>query len=63
MVGKYSPTVSEAYSQDQNWFEKYAGCDKDGLQNYIDPEGYDEWGYNKNNIQSRSFGTSIQRSL
>lgn len=41
MLGKYSPTVNEAYRIDQDWFEKYAGDE------LFDPEGYDDYGYNK----------------
>lgn len=41
MLGKYSPTVEEAYRIDQDWFEKYAGDE------LYDPEGYDSYGYNK----------------
>ncbi len=47
-VGKYSPTVSTSYSQDQAWYEKNGG----GYGNGKDPEsdydddGYDAYGYN-----------------
>lgn len=47
-VGKYSPTVSTSYSQDQAWYEKNGG----GYGNGKDPEsdydddGYDSYGYN-----------------
>lgn len=47
-VGKYSPTVSTSYSQDQTWYEKNGG----GYGNGKDPEsdydddGFDSYGYN-----------------
>ena len=44
MRGKYSPTVSVAYTKDQNWFDKYSK----GQQ--YDPEGYDEYGYDDNDV-------------
>jgi hypothetical protein len=46
-VGKYSPTVSRWYADDQKWWEKNGG----GYGNGIDPdsdhddEGYDSYGY------------------
>ena len=43
-LGKYSPTVSEAYKINEDWWDIYA---PDGL---YDPEGYDTYGYNKNMI-------------
>ena len=46
MRGKYSPTVTEAYMKDQNWWDKYAGTQ--GGWNQYDPEGFDSYGYNKN---------------
>lgn len=39
--GKYSPTVSIAYSMSQDWWKKFAG------DNDYDPEGYNSYGYNK----------------
>ena len=44
MRGKYSPTVTEAYRKNQNWFENYAG------DAWYDPEGYDQYGYDKNDM-------------
>lgn len=41
-LGKYSPTVDVAYRQDQDWFDKYS------KNNQYDPQGYDEYGYDKN---------------
>lgn len=43
MRGKYSPTVTAAYMRDQRWFDKIVG------DNYLDPEGYDQYGYDQNN--------------
>lgn len=48
MRGKYSPTVSAAYSKDQDWWEKFHN-DTDEWAAY-DREGYDCYGYNKNDI-------------
>lgn len=42
MQGKYSPTVSTAYWQNQTWFESL-GTDEVGL---YDLDGYDSYGYN-----------------
>ncbi len=44
MRGKYSPTVSRAYCLDQKWWDKYS------QGNSYDPEGYDMYGYNKDDI-------------
>lgn len=48
MRGKYSPTVTCAYMRDQEWWTKYAyaGKSDDEFVRY-DPEGYDSYGYNK----------------
>lgn len=43
MIGKYSPTVSEAYLANQNWF-------KPGADGIYDDEGYDSYGYNKDDV-------------
>ena len=53
-IGKYSPTVSMWYANDQNWFRKNGGdcdvLDTDGnwlgYQSY-DKDGYDEYGYHR----------------
>lgn len=43
MLGKYSPTVSAAYSRDQKWFEKYAvPKNPDDFAGY-ELEGYDSY--------------------
>lgn len=49
--GKYSPTVNEAYAADQNWFKKFCNLAPHGDQVYspFDPEGFDSYGYNKDN--------------
>lgn len=46
MRGKYSPTVNSAYSHDKNWHRKFMAAD--GFM--YDPEGFDSYGYNKDNI-------------
>jgi len=52
MRGKYSPTVSAAYMKDQNWFRKFCGLAPygDTIYSPFDPEGYDSYGYDKNDI-------------
>ena len=51
MRGKYSPTVTRAYMVDQKWWAKYAyvGVTGDEFVQY-DPEGYDSYGYDKNDV-------------
>ena len=51
MRGKYSPTVTAAYMRDQEWWTKYAyaGVTGDEFVQY-DPEGYDSYGYDKNDM-------------
>lgn len=51
MRGKYSPTVTRAYMKDQEWWTKYAyaGVTGDEFVQY-DPDGYDSYGYNKDDI-------------
>jgi len=44
MRGKYSPTVTCAYMKDQDWFRKYSQGE------IYDPEGYDSYGYDKNDV-------------
>lgn len=44
MRGKYSPTVEAAYKANQYWWKKYAG------QCLYDPEGFDCYGYDMNDI-------------
>lgn len=48
--GKYSPTVEAAYANDQEWFRKYAGEDENGIWQMYDPEGFDPYGYNRNDV-------------
>lgn len=49
MRGKYSPTVSRAYMHDQDWWRKYTGEDEFTYNQY-DPEGYDSYGYDKDDV-------------
>lgn len=51
MRGKYSPTVSAAYMSDQEWWYKYSGANLPS-ETYVqfDPEGYDSYGYDKNDV-------------
>jgi hypothetical protein len=51
MRGKYSPTVNLAYMKDQEWWRKYS-YDRQPGDNWIqyDPEGYDSYGYNKDDV-------------
>ena len=52
MRGKYSPTVTRAYMADQEWFEKFCELAPHGdtVYNPYDPEGYDSYGYDKDNV-------------
>lgn len=47
-IGKYSPTVSTSYSQDQEWYEKNGGGYGNGKdpESYYDDDGFDSYGYN-----------------
>lgn len=49
MRGKYSPTVSSAYMEDQNWWRNYSTSTGVSYPTY-DPEGYDSYGYNEDDI-------------
>lgn len=46
-VGKYSPTVTNSYRQDQSWWEKNGGDYENGKDptSGLDDEGYDAYGY------------------
>ena len=48
MRGKYSPTVSAAYMKDQKWWYKYAAITGEFAQ--YDPDGFDSYGYDKNEV-------------
>jgi hypothetical protein len=48
-VGKYSPTVSVAYSKDQEWHRKLQTEDS-----WYDDEGYDSYGYHKDTEKDRA---------
>jgi hypothetical protein len=52
MRGKYSPTVTAAYMKDQDWFRKFCELAPHGSAIYspYDPEGYDSYGYDKNDV-------------
>jgi hypothetical protein len=50
MRGKYSPTVTAAYMKDQKWWDKYSGNNNPDVYNQYDPEGYDSYGYDKNDV-------------
>ena len=49
-VGKYSPTVTNSYRQDQDWWEKNGGDFDKGKnpESVNDDEGYDQYGYSGN---------------
>jgi len=49
MRGKYSPTVSTAYAKDQDWWKRYSG-QTDTQWNQYDPDGYDSYGYNNDDM-------------
>ncbi len=42
MRGKYSPTVSEAYRRNKDWWHNFSD-----LGSNFDKEGYDSYGYNQ----------------
>jgi len=42
-VGKYSPTVSDCYSKDQDWFRK----NTTGEDSWYDDDGFDSYGYDR----------------
>lgn len=52
MRGKYSPTVTAAYMQDQNWHYKLrlpmAGAPE--VLELRDPDGYDSYGYDEHDV-------------
>lgn len=53
MRGKYSPTVTAAYMADQEWWDNYTYStipDRESVYIQYDPEGYDSYGYNKDDI-------------
>lgn len=47
--GKYSPTVTNAYTTDINWFARYS------QGQLYDPEGYDSYGYNCDDIDRAGY--------
>jgi hypothetical protein len=52
MRGKYSPTITAAYMADQEWWPKYSREAESWTQYEYeyDPEGYDCYGYNKDDV-------------
>lgn len=52
MQGKYSPTVSSWYRQDQKWFEKNGGGFGNGKNpdSDFDNDGFDSYGYDQYDI-------------
>lgn len=49
MRGKYSPTVTAAYQADQEWWDTHSGAVLlPEIHMQYDPEGYDSYGYDKN---------------
>ena len=50
--GKYSPTVSSSYANDQDWWEKH--CSNPELDLY-DRDGYDSYGYNEKGIDRAGY--------
>lgn len=42
--GKYSPTVTESYCRDQDWWDKHHNPDDDS--SLFDADGFDSYGYN-----------------
>jgi hypothetical protein len=48
MRGKYSPTVTAAYMKDQEWWHKYSR--EAEAWTLYDPEGFDSYGYDKNDV-------------
>lgn len=48
-VGKYSPTVSVAYADDQKWHDKLCA-----EEDWHDDEGYDRYGYHKDTEKDRA---------
>jgi hypothetical protein len=53
MIGKYSPTVSRAYSVNQNWFKEV--YDDNGYVTNYDAEGYDRYGYDKDDVDRAGY--------
>lgn len=48
MRGKYSPTVTAAYAQNEHWHEEYCiTVAESGELTQYDPDGFDLFGYNK----------------
>ena len=59
-IGKYSPTMSAAYANDQKWWEKNGGenpanLDKPSSVYFYDKDGYDSYGYNAEGIDRAGY--------
>ncbi len=59
-TGKYSPTVSAAYSNDQDWWERNGGEDPENSDKpyevvYFDRDGYDSYGYNVKGVDRAGY--------
>jgi hypothetical protein len=53
MIGKYSPTVSRAYTVNQNWFKEV--YDENGYVTNYDAQGYDRYGYDKDDVDRAGY--------
>ena len=51
-IGKYSPTVSQAYQKSQNWWEQNGG-NQENL--FYDKEGFDSYGYNSKGVDRAGY--------
>ena len=49
-IGKYSPTVSAAYSVDQDWHKRHSAPDQ-----WYDRDGYDSYGYNSSGLDRAGY--------
>lgn len=56
-LAKYSPTVNSLYRKDQQWFVKNGGGFDNGINknSEFDNDGFDQYGYNENNIDRAGF--------
>lgn len=59
-VGKYSPTVSAAYANDQKWWERNGGENPSNLGKpsnvyFYDRDGYDSYGYDVSEIDRAGY--------
>ncbi len=54
-VGKYSPTVSAAYANDQEWWDNNGGNDMAKIIFLYDDDGYDSYGYNSEGVDRAGY--------